>query len=297
MDTMENQPTPDQTPHPGPWTKAIPPPRDCLQSPILVWIVVPLLLAAAIAPAIETIALAGPIRPLILALLFSLLFAAIVWLLRAATLGAAGVGFLICMVLAESPVRFDGESMLRVEEFPALIALFVLTFLATRFGRSGKEARGLAEPRIGRRASQIVANLGAAAMCAALDRHFLLTSGTACVAALAEATADTLSSEVGQAFGGPAFLITNFRRVPPGTNGAISLAGTLVGLLGAAVVIGVGIQGSGIFRLLAFAAATAGLFFDSLLGATLERRGWINNDLVNFASTAFAVTCPLFLIH
>jgi len=37
-----------------------------------------------------------------------------------------------------------------------------------------------------------------------------------------------------------------------------------------------------------FAAACAGLIFDSLLGATVERRGWLGNDLVNFSSTVFA---------
>jgi uncharacterized membrane protein len=42
-------------------------------------------------------------------------------------------------------------------------------------------------------------------------------------------------------------------------------------------------------------AATAGLFFDSLLGATVERRGWIGNDAVNFASTGFAAAIALFL--
>jgi uncharacterized membrane protein len=35
-------------------------------------------------------------------------------------------------------------------------------------------------------------------------------------------------------------------------------------------------------------AGIGGLFFDSLLGATVERRGWIGNDLVNFTSTLFA---------
>jgi len=35
-------------------------------------------------------------------------------------------------------------------------------------------------------------------------------------------------------------------------------------------------------------AGVCGLFFDSAVGATLERRGWLGNDLVNFASTAFA---------
>jgi uncharacterized membrane protein len=34
--------------------------------------------------------------------------------------------------------------------------------------------------------------------------------------------------------------------------------------------------------------AVFGLFFDSLLGATLERHNWLNNDAVNFLSTASA---------
>jgi uncharacterized membrane protein len=40
--------------------------------------------------------------------------------------------------------------------------------------------------------------------------------------------------------------------------------------------------------LTAFGAGVCGLFFDSFLGATVERRGWIGNDLVNFISTLFA---------
>ena len=36
-----------------------------------------------------------------------------------------------------------------------------------------------------------------------------------------------------------------------------------------------------------------GLLFDSLLGATLERRGWINNDAVNFLSTGSAAAFAL----
>ena len=35
-------------------------------------------------------------------------------------------------------------------------------------------------------------------------------------------------------------------------------------------------------------AGCAGLVFDSILGATVERLGWLGNDLVNFASTFFA---------
>ena len=43
-------------------------------------------------------------------------------------------------------------------------------------------------------------------------------------------------------------------------------------------------------------AGVFGLFFDSLLGATLERRGWINNDAVNFLSTASAAGFALGLL-
>jgi uncharacterized membrane protein len=36
-----------------------------------------------------------------------------------------------------------------------------------------------------------------------------------------------------------------------------------------------------------------GLLFDSLLGAILERRGWLNNDAVNFLSTLSAALFAL----
>jgi len=143
--------------------------------------------------------------------------------------------------------------------------------------------------RRGRQASQIVANLGVAALFAAAGRY------EGCIAALAEAAADTASSEIGQALGGPVRLVTSWRAVPAGTDGGISVAGTLSGV--AAVVIIVAIAGVGIggmrHALWPHAAVTlfsacAGLLFDSQLGATVERKGWIGNDLVNFLSTLFA---------
>jgi uncharacterized membrane protein len=47
---------------------------------------------------------------------------------------------------------------------------------------------------------------------------------------------------------------------------------------------------------ISFAGGTFGLFFDSLLGATLERHGWLNNDAVNFLSTASAAGFALVLM-
>lgn len=216
---------------------------------------------------------------------FSVAFALLVRLLRSATTPAAILGAFVSLntLLAQSFGMSWRETML-----PALLSLFLLTFAATRFGRKRKEQMGTAEERRGRRASQIIANLGIAGIFAGGGSPFLIA---ACLAALAEATADTVSSEMGQALGGKTLLITNWSEVPAGTDGGISVAGTTLGAIAAGVIVlvtaGLGFI-SAELGMTAFVAAVAGLIFDSVLGATLERRGWMGNDLVNFSSTLFA---------
>jgi uncharacterized membrane protein len=46
----------------------------------------------------------------------------------------------------------------------------------------------------------------------------------------------------------------------------------------------------------ALAAAFAGNLLDSVLGATIERRGLVTNDMVNFAGTSFAGGLALGLV-
>jgi uncharacterized protein (TIGR00297 family) len=302
------------TPPPG-WTKAIPPARDHLQSRLLVWIVAPLI-AFACALLVHWMILDAPSwnSYLAKALALSAAFAFAAWALRAATPAAALTGGMICLLLT----CFTGsmrESPLRSAVAP-LLTLFLLTFLATRAGRGQKAERGLAESRKGRRASQVIANLGVAALISNLvgsnviarlvenpgisDIDSLGVLRVVILAALAEATADTVSSEIGQAFGGKPLLLTTFRRVEPGVDGAFSLTGTAAGIVAAAIVVGTGAWSMHLHAgqcSIALAAATLGLFFDSLLGATLERRGYIGNDLVNFASTAFAATLALLAIR
>ena len=266
--------------------KNIPTQRDQLQSAALVWIITPLLAFGAAFPPIRAAAHGQALTPWIVPLMLSLGFAALVWLLKAATLPAAAIGFLVCMILSqhrEVRIGFEPHSI-QYSALAALVDLFVLTFLATRFGRSKKESRRLAERRSGRRASQIVANLGVAALCGSVGWY------SGCIAALAEAAADTVSSEVGQAIGGQVWLVTTWRRVAPGTDGGISLAGTGAGVLAAALVVATGAMHHAWWAdaALIFVAASAGLFFDSILGATVEKYGWLGNDLVNFCSTCFA---------
>jgi uncharacterized protein (TIGR00297 family) len=256
--------------------------RNERQSRVMVWIITPLLALGAVWPPLDAAFRGHSLAPWALPLLLSVGFAMLVWLLRAATRPAAAIGLVICMVLAEPRQAGGGVNAAALS---ALIALFVLTFAATRFGRAKKELKKLAERRSGRRASQIVANLGVAGLCAAMGWH------AGCIAALAEAAADTVSSEIGQAIGGRARMITTGRRVAAGTDGGVSAAGTVAGVLAASVVVGAGgVHGAlqAPQALLAFAAACVGLGVDSLLGATVERRGWMGNDLVNFSSTLFA---------
>jgi uncharacterized protein (TIGR00297 family) len=222
----------------------------------------------------------------------SLGLALLVFLARAATPLAALTGGVITAVLTLAP-RSEVSSWYH-SALPPLLALFLLTFSATRFGRAKKQRLGVAEDKHGRNAAQVAANLGVAGLgaAAALSHPFPGTCYAVVVAAaLAEATADTLASELGEVLGGQPVMVTTRRRVPPGTDGAISLAGTVAGTGGAGVVVLVaaltlelGARGA----VCAGLGAVGGLFVDSLLGATAERRGWLNNDAVNFLSTSAA---------
>lgn len=268
------------------WRKAIPEGRDRSQSRALTWVMALLLLAGALAPPLGAARLGLPLWPLGSPLLVSVIFAAVVLMLRAATPAASAIGLLVCFILAESPAAWSRFTYDPTEHWllSALMALFIVTFAATKYGRRQKEVTGLSESRRGRSASQIVANLGVAGLFASFGWY------EGCVAALAEAAADTVSSEIGQAAGHPARLVTTARVVPAGTDGGVTVVGTAAGLAAAAVVVAIGSGHHALWptQVVTWMAATAGLYIDSLLGATVERRGWIGNDLVNFASTLAA---------
>ena len=108
-------------------------------------------------------------------------------------------------------------------------------------------------------------------------------------AAVATAAADTGSSEIGKAYGRRTFLITTFRPVPPGTEGAVSLEGTMAGLAAAAILASIG-AATGLYSWAwAPAIALAGLLgslAESVLGTVAEKRGWLDNDLLNALNTA-----------
>ena len=216
-------------------------------------------------------------------------FAIAARLMRAVSLGGAIAGALVTFLLW---IAYPGL-------FVVEVAVFALTAAATRAGYLRKQQLGTAERREGRRASQVLANLSvaaAAALVATFGHQPLLMVG--CAAALAEAAADTVSSELGQALGNPPVLITTFRPVPVGSNGGITILGSSAGIVAALLISGVAVLVYVIppeALLIVLLAGSAGMFFDSLLGATIERAHLFDNDHVNFSSTLFAVAIAIVL--
>ena len=171
-------------------------------------------------------------------------------------------------------------------------SLFVMTWLTTRLGYQRKAALGLAEPREGRNAWQVLANLAVAALASvvfSLTGHRVWLMAT--LAALAEAATDTVASEIGQYRSSNARLITTWERVPTGIDGGITIAGSLAGLIAGLLIAAVAQAGGLLTRnqyWIPVAAGFIGMIFDSFLGATVQRRGWISNQTVNLFGTLAA---------
>lgn len=225
------------------------------------------------------------------AVIVTLLFAALARWFRGVTRGGAVAGFITtCLIFVA----------LGASGFWVVASVFALASLTTRVAYARKQRLGTAESRQGRRAVQVFANLSIATVCAlvslATGKHLWAVMATA---ALAEAAADTVASECGQAWSDSVYLITSMKRVATGTDGGVSVVGTFCAIAAALVIAGVACAGKIISPHEMFAAAAGGalgMLADSVLGATVQRRGWLNNDGVNLVSTAIAAAVSAFFI-
>ncbi len=183
----------------------------------------------------------------------------------------------------------------------AMLILFVLGgTLATRYGWEEKKARKVAEGKAGERGvhnvlSHILVPMGLVLLVPLSNAGsipgfipFVYVSSLAC------GTADTFASEFG-VLSGKAVSILGTGKVRAGTNGGISVVGELWALVGSLLTVA---AGAGFFFLfgglggvtgsvrLWFAGGTVlgflGCQIDSLLGATLENRGYLGKGQVNF---------------
>lgn len=192
--------------------------------------------------------------------------------------------------------------------YVALLAFFVLGSGATKLGFRRKAAAGLAQEEGGRRSfSHAFSNAGVATLCAIAFSRFFRTfppedaAGIVYfmgIASLATAAADTTASEVGQWIGKRAFLPLTLRRVPPGTEGAISIEGTLAGLVAGFLVA---LAGALSFRemfdsnatilwlsvIMATLSALLGSWLESVAGSWNRKQAApVPNGVLNFFNTA-----------
>jgi uncharacterized protein (TIGR00297 family) len=181
----------------------------------------------------------------------------------------------------------------------AVLALFVIGgSLLTRLGYRSKQRTGIAQEHGGRRgARNALANCAVATLCAVLAAATGSELFTAAfVGSLGAAFADTAESEIGQLFSRTPRLITTLRKVPPGTDGAISLSGTLAGAgavgLTAALGLALNLLETPGTALLVAIAAFLGTIADSLIGGLAPRAG---NELTNVLCTLVAAALVLIL--
>jgi len=187
----------------------------------------------------------------------------------------------------------------------AVVAYLALGSAVTKLGFKQKQERGLAEARGGQRSPANVwgsaaTGAGLALLIGAgLEPKLWLTLGFA--ASFAAKLADTFGSEIGKRWGSTPRLITTLRRVEPGTEGAISLEGTLASAAGSLVMSlvmwALVLVPSGRLMLLVAVVGFVATLAESVLGAIAQQRlSWMSNELVNALQTTFAALLIILLM-
>ena len=176
-------------------------------------------------------------------------------------------------------------------------SFFVLGVAATSWKKDRKRGGEESLPQT-RTVAQVFANGGVALLLSVLALIFpekIRLLFVLIAASLAAATADTLSSELGTVYGKRFYNILSWKKEAGGLDGVISLEGTLIGVIGAFVIAIVYAFSHHSFYILHITVAgTIGNLCDSLLGAGLERKKWIGNNMVNFLNTLCAALVAWF---
>ncbi|MDV2993160.1 MAG: hypothetical protein N4J56_002814 [Chroococcidiopsis sp. SAG 2025] len=198
-----------------------------------------------------------------------------------------------------------------------VIFYFLVGSAVTYIGMAQKEAEGIAEKRSGARGPENVwSSALTGALCAVGIAITSLSFANATtfvaepiaivsllllgfVASFSTKLSDTCASEVGKAYGQRTFLITTLQPVARGTEGAVSLEGTLAGVVGS-VAIAMLAWGLGLIDLLGILWCVIAAFIatniESLIGATVEGKvSWLTHDVVNFLNTLIGAIAAILL--
>ncbi|MEH2176256.1 TIGR00297 family protein [Nostoc sp.] len=200
--------------------------------------------------------------------------------------------------------------------YAVVMFYFLVGSGVTRIGMAQKEAEGIAEKRSGARGPENVwGSALTGALCALgvgiINSGFLVPTTQsvipnplsllllAYVASFSTKLADTTASEVGKAYGKSTFLITTLQPVPRGTEGAVSLEGTLAGIVASVAIALVGWE-VGLIDILGVAWCVLAAFIatnlESVIGATLQSKyTWLTNEVVNIFNTLIGAIASVLL--
>lgn len=176
--------------------------------------------------------------------------------------------------------------------FLLLLAFYLLGGAFTRYGYVHKHKLGIAQSRGGRRGYKNVYSNSLVPLIMAIcygvyGSDFFVY---AFIGSVATANGDTLASEIGQTSRSKPRMITTLKETETGVDGGVTPLGEAASLAGS-LVIGLLATGTGMIGAMGIAVGTLGGIlgtnFDSLLGATMQRRGLLSNNGVNLVATAF----------
>ena len=191
----------------------------------------------------------------------------------------------------------------------AVLTYLLFGSIVTKLGYRFKEKEGIAEKRGGRRGPENVWGSAATglffAIMTKLNLGNLIFLKIGFAASFTSKLADTFGSEIGKRFGTNTYLITSFKKVNRGTEGGISLEGTLASLLGAIIMSFIMLSLSIIYTkqhfIIIVAAGFLATIFESIIGAKYQNKYKLSNEMVNAIQTSlssvFAIVLLIFYIH
>ncbi|MCX6691139.1 MAG: TIGR00297 family protein [Methanoregula sp.] len=183
--------------------------------------------------------------------------------------------------------------------FMVMLAFFILGSISTRYKYEYKKKIGIEQGQGGARGYRnVFANGIVAAAAAVLYGVFVRPEFIVLyIGCVATAAADTMASEIGVT-GGTPYMITTLKKVPIGTNGGVTMTGELVALAGGFLVCVVALLLSIItpwMLVICTIAGFAGTNIDSIVGATLENKGYVGNAGTNLLATLGGGICAVAL--
>lgn len=202
--------------------------------------------------------------------------------------------------------------------FMLLLIFLIISYFVTIWKYSVKYKNGHSEGLVGERGvKNVIANgiipLSVVVLSGLLDEIAAGLSGFLFIISIAIATSDTFASEIGIISKKPRMITDPKKIVDPGVDGGVSLLGNTAAFLGA-LLIGIGgyflitdkftklgphaLEAGIPVVITAVVIGWLGCQLDSYLGATLQRRGLISNNMVNFLTilVGIVLSTPVYFL-